>query len=257
MIDVFRITRRPMFVRAVDLVLAIRAVPFIGKKHVCPCCGWRLRTFTTGGSSLRSRHHGYCPRCNAKARHRRVWLYLRDRTNLFTDDVRLFHVSPKYSLSRRFVRMTNIDYVSADIASRPNVVLTMDLTAVPVRSSSVDAVICVHVLEHIEDDRAAIAEIHRILRPGGWALISVPIRIDRPTYEDASIVAPAAREAAFGETSHVRFYGFDLSERLEAAGFSVSLDRATEVDEETRRRYGLLNDENIFMCRKAPGSART
>lgn len=257
MIDIFRITRRPTFVRAVDLVLAVRAVPLIGTRYVCPCCGWRLRTFTTGGFSLRSRHHGYCPRCNAKARHRRVWLYLRNNTNLFTDDLRLFHVSPKYSLSRRLARMSNIDYVSADIANRPNIVLTMDLTAAPVRSSSVDVVICVHVLEHIEDDCSAIAEIHRILRPGGWALISVPIRLDRPTYEDASIVAPAAREAAFGETSHVRYYGYDLSDRLAAAGFAVSLDRAADLDEQTKCRYGLLDDENIFMCHKPTGAART
>jgi SAM-dependent methyltransferase len=250
-IDVFRITERPSFTRAVDLALAVRAIPFIGTRYVCPCCGWRLRTFTKGGFSLRTRHHGYCPRCNAKARHRRVWLHLQERTNLFTQDVRLFHVSPKYSLSRRLARMPNIDYVSADIANRPNIVLTMDLQSVPLRSSSVDAVICVHVLEHIADDRAAMAEMHRVLRPGGWALISVPVRLDQRTYEDVSIVSPAAREAAFGETSHVRYYGYDLSERLATAGFDVSIDRASDLDEQTKRRYGLLDDENIFMCRKA------
>lgn len=113
-----------------------------------------------------------------------------------------------------------------------------------------DAVICVHVLEHIRDDRAAIGEIYRLLQPGGWALISVPIRLDGPTYEDPSIVSPAAREAAFGETNHVRLYGLDLVDRLEDAGFDVSVDLASAVSETTRQRYGFLDDENIFMCRK-------
>jgi SAM-dependent methyltransferase len=250
MIDIFRITERPILARAVDLALAVRAVPFIGGRFVCPCCGWRLRAFTMGGFSLRTRHHGYCPRCNAKARHRRVWLYLQERTNLFSQNLRLFHVAPKYSLSRRLARMPHIDYVSADITNRPNTVLTMDLATVPLRSSKFDAVICIHVLEHIDDDRSAIAEMYRILRPGGWALISVPIRLDQRTYEDASIVSPAAREAAFGETSHVRYYGYDLSDRLATVGFEVSIDRASDLDEPTRRRYGLLDDENIFLCRK-------
>jgi SAM-dependent methyltransferase len=249
-IDVFRITERPAFQRAVDLALAIRAIPFVGTRYVCPCCGWRLRAFTEGGFSLRTRHHGYCPRCNAKARHRRVWLFLQQHSNLFEDRLRLFHVSPKYSLSRRLVRMRNIEYVGADISNRPNIVLTMDVSAVPLRSRSVDAVICVHVLEHVDDDRAAMAELHRILRPGGWTLISVPLRLDQPTYEDASITTPAAREAAFGETTHVRFYGHDLADRLAAAGFEVTLDLASELDDATIDRYGLLDDENVFWCRR-------
>jgi SAM-dependent methyltransferase len=178
-------------------------------------------------------------------------LYLRDRTNLFTDQLRLFEVSPKYSMSRRLMRMKNLHYLGADLQHRPNIALRMDLTAVPIRSSSVDAVICMHVLEHVHDDRTAMAELHRILKPGGWALISVPIRVDSATYEDASIVTPAAREAAFGETTHVRFYGFDVSDRLAAAGFDVHVDLASDIDEVTKRRYGLLDDENIFMCRKS------
>jgi SAM-dependent methyltransferase len=255
MIKIFALAERPALRRVIDGALAARAVLFMGRRFVCPCCRWHLRTFTMGGFSLRARHHGYCPRCNSKARHRRVWLYLQQHTSLFEDQIRLFHVSPKYSLSRRLARMPNIDYVGADIANRPNIGLTMDVTAVPVRSSSIDAVICVHVLEHVDDDRAAMQELHRILRPGGWALISVPIRLDQRTYEDASVVTPAAREAAFGETTHVRYYGYDLAERLAGVGFDVTLDRGRDINDAMKRRYGLLDDENIFMCHKPSRAA--
>jgi SAM-dependent methyltransferase len=251
-----RFAGRPVLVVLTDLLLGVRALLFVGFAHVCPCCGWRLRTFTAGGTSFASRWHGYCPRCNSKARHRRVWLYLQSKTNLFTEDLHLFHVSPKYSLSRRLVRRKNLTYVSADLGYRANIGLRMDLAAVPLRSDSMDAAICVHVLEHVEDDRAAMAELHRVLKPGGWALISVPLRLDQPTYEDASIVTAAGREAAFGETTHLRYYGSDLCDRLRDAGFEVSVDWASDVPDAVRKRYGLLDDENIFLCTKPGGEDR-
>lgn len=47
-------------------------------------------------------------------------------------------------------------------------------TRLPFRTDTFDAVVASDVLEHIEDDRAAILEIARVLRPGGTAIISVP-----------------------------------------------------------------------------------
>lgn len=234
------------------MLLALRALPFRGRHFTCPCCDWSLRAFTHGGASLRVREAGYCPRCNSKARHRRNWLYLREHTDLFTADLRLLHISPKYSLARRLSTMPNLRYVAGDLEHRPHVSLLFDITRLPFRTGSFDAAICIHVLEHVPRDREAIADLYRVLRPGGWALVTVPIRLDQPTYEDASITSPDDRLRAFGETDHVRFYGHDLVERLEAAGFAVQLDRADSIAAATRSRYGLKTDENVFLCRK-PG----
>lgn len=235
----------------IDAALAIRTLPFVGTRFVCPCCGWRLRTFTRGGTSLRSRPNGYCPRCNAKARHRRDWLYLEEETNLFTDRLRLLHVSPKYALSRRFVRMANLDYLALDIQPRPNITFRADVTKLPLRSDSVDAIICIHVLEHVDDDRAAMQELFRVLRRGGWALFTVPVRMDQKTYEDRSITTPQERKLAFGETSHVRYYGSDFSDRLAAVGFEVTIDLAAELSADTKAKYGLKDDENVFRAVKS------
>jgi SAM-dependent methyltransferase len=236
--------------RAIELGMALRGALFAGTRFVCPCCGWHVRGFTSGGASFRTRDLSYCPRCNAKARHRRIWLFLERRTTLFTDPTRLLEISPKYSFARRFVRMPNIDFLGVDLGPRPHVAARMDLTALAVRSGSFDAVICVHVLEEIADDRRAMREIHRVLRPGGWALISVPTDLDRPTYEDASITAPADRQRAFGEKAHVRVYGHDIVDRLQDAGFVVRVDLARDVDPRDRDRFGLRDDENIFWCTK-------
>jgi predicted SAM-dependent methyltransferase len=126
----------------------------------------------------------------------------------------------------------------------------MDLSKTPIGSDTIDAVICIHVLEHIPADRIAIQEIFRVLKPGGWALISVPIRLDQTTFEDPSITSPEDRRQAFGETGHFRYYGFDLLDRLEGTGFQVQLNLSEDVDQNTRDKYGLLNDENIFFCTK-------
>jgi predicted SAM-dependent methyltransferase len=126
----------------------------------------------------------------------------------------------------------------------------MDITEIPFHSESYDAIICIHVLEHIEKDRRAIKELFRVLRPGGWALISVPIRLDQRTFEDPAIVTPEDRKRHFGEEEHVRFYGIDFSQRLEEAGFQVQLDRGQDLDPKTREKYGLLDDENVFYCKK-------
>lgn len=197
---------------------------------------------------MRPRPSGYCPRCNAKARHRRDWLFLEENTGLFTDRLRLLHVSPKFALSRRFAKMSNLDYVAVDLERGPHTTVIGDVTRLPLKSAEFDAIICIHVLEHVMDDRAAIDEIYRVLRPGGWALISVPIRLDQNTYEDSSITSPAARKIAFGETSHVRFYGRDMADRLEAAGFEVKMDAADSLDPNLVARHGLLRDENVFLC---------
>ena len=234
-----------------EFMMHCRAMWFVGRTHVCPCCNWSLSRFTEGGTSLKSRPNGYCPRCNSKARHRRDWLFLQEHTNLFREPVRLLHVGPKYALSRRLVKQSNIDYVGVDCQPRPNVTHRVDITSIPFDSNSFDAVICLHVLEHVADDRSAMNEMYRVLKPGGWALISVPLRMDQPTYEDSSVVDPADRKRAFGEEQHVRVYGMDIVQRLECAGFQVTLHRAEELDPKDCRRYGLLTNEHPLLCTKA------
>ena len=49
-----------------------------------------------------------------------------------------------------------------------------DLTRCPLETASVDAVVLLNVLEHIEDDEQAVRQVFRILKPGGVAAIEVP-----------------------------------------------------------------------------------
>ena len=126
----------------------------------------------------------------------------------------------------------------------------MDLTNLSFSADSFDAAICIHVLEHIEKDILAINELHRVLKPGGWAIISVPIRLDQKTYEDKSIKTPEMRKQAFGEEGHFRYYGYDFKDRLESSGFEVQVDLGENVKRDVLNKHGILSDENIFYCVK-------
>ena len=162
----------------------------------------------------------------------------------------MLEVSPHYSFSRRWVKMKNLRFVGTDLADRPQVAIRMDLTATPLRSATFDAILCVHVLEEIRDDRTALGELFRIVKRGGWVLVSVPTRMDRDTYEDPAITTPKQRRRAFGEEAHVRVYGRDLIERLQGCGFDVQIDLASDIDRTAMKEYGLRDDENIFFCRR-------
>lgn len=57
----------------------------------------------------------------------------------------------------------------------PNIpLIQFDLTKCPLPDNSVDALVLLNVLEHIEDDQKALKQLYRILKPGGIAVIEVP-----------------------------------------------------------------------------------
>lgn len=188
----------------------------------------------------RGRRDVQCPRCGSYERVRALWLFLRDRTDLFEGGKRVLHFAPEPSIAAAIESMPDVDYLSADI--EPGVAMeVVDITAIPYPEGSFDAVICSHVLEHVPDDRRAMSEVFRALRSGGTAYFMQPVDFERAeTYEDPSIVSPEERLRAFNQHNHVRVYGRDIRERLTGAGFEVTERRYTEeLDPADRARYAL------------------
>ena len=214
-----------------------RSLAYRGDAVFCPWCGGHFRTFAQYGEYIRPHLNTFCPRCNAFERHRLLWLYLHARTNLFSGRLRVLHFAPEYMLQRTFKAMPNLRYISVDLDSSLAMV-HMDITQLPFPDASFDVVLCSHVLEHVLDDRLAIAELFRVLRPSGWAIIVAPVDHSRAeTLEDPQVTRPADRARLFGQHDHVRLYGRDYVDRLEQAGFCVSMDSyATQLDDATIAR---------------------
>ena len=171
--------------------------------------------------------------------------------------MQLLHVSPKYALARRLSKMANIDFTGIDLEGRPFANHPVDVSDLPFESNKFDAIICIHVLEHVVDDRAAMHELHRVLKEGGWALITVPIDLQRKTYEDPTVQSAEARKIHFGEEQHWRVYGFDFIDRLTAAGFEVELNRAEDIPQTTQIKFGIIENEHVFFCKKSKSSQRS
>lgn len=226
--------------------LRMSAVTNVGGRVTCPCCKKHLRAF--------ARFHGHrdqCPGCGALMRHRAMLLYLRDvmRVGERTGDD-ILHVGPGPGLVRWFGTLDGIRYVTLDLDS-PLATVRADITDLPFDAEAFDLILCLHVLEHVQDDHAAMSELYRVLAPGGQAVIQVPPSDLEETYEDAEITTPEARDRTFGQWDHVRVCGRDYGRRLEAAGFSVQeLDHVADLDAGARAEYGLREGEPFFLCAK-------
>lgn len=223
----------------------VRRLRHRGDAVECPCCG---RTWA-GFAPAWNRPDAICPGCGSHERHRTLWLYLRDRMRLGEASLSLLHFAPEYCLREPLEALPGLRYVTADL-DPAGVDVQVDITAMPFEDASFDAIICSHVLEHVPDDRRAMDELWRVLRPGGWSLVLVPLDQGRErTYEDPAVIAPEDRTRAFWQEDHVRLYATDIADRLAAAGFEVRTDRyVDELGPEAVRRHGLLASDLIFHC---------
>ena len=196
--------------------------------------------------------------CLSHGRHRIGWAWLTEHSGLDRGDWRVLHVAPEPELARRIETLGNVDLISVDLSS-PLADLHMDAMRLGLADARFDAVICSHVLEHVRDDRAVLSELYRILRPGGWALIQVPLPSGRQsTDEDVDASSPEERLRRFGQVDHLRLYGMDLVDRIEAAGFDVATFRADDLfDGPALERHRLRFDEPLFIAtRPRPDRAR-
>ena len=152
----------------------------------------------------------------------------------------------------RFESLPHLDYITADIES-PLAKVKMDIHAIPFEANTFDVIFCNHVLEHVANDMLAMREMHRVLKPGGWAILQIPFfhPIPEHTFEDATITDPKEREKVFGQNDHLRLYGHDYPDRLKLAGFNVMEDRLVfELSEEEVKRFALPEREVIYRVVK-------
>ena len=230
----------------------------------CNICHWRGKAFADDHW-----HPGtVCPNCGSQVRHRLLAAILNGQGNHSElTEIRLLHgkevlhFAPERQLRER-IRKASEKYVTADY-DRGDCDLKLDMSSMPsVGKDAFDIAIACDVLEHVPDDLAAMRELHRILRPGGTAILSVP-QMDPPATTDADpcVTDPKERERRFGQKDHVRMYGDDFIDRLQATGFSIKTATQHDFDPNNVSRLGLTppvpsshrlatNFRRIYFARK-------
>jgi SAM-dependent methyltransferase len=250
---------------------AIKLPRYLGTEYRCPVCGTGLRAFRPMWNSYWRDVKIYqpvhaaqsmetlnleaftCPRCDAFDRDRLTAIYLEDAFRSFdrSRTYRLLEFAPGDALYKKLKSHPFIAYRSADL-SRKTVDERVDMTdmaAYP--DGSLDIVLCSHILEHIPDDRKAMRELRRVLRPDGFAILLVPLVVGLDeTHEDASMNTPELCWKYFGAGDHVRQYGKrDFIERLEAAGLRVEQLGIEHFGAETFRRAGIADNSVLYVAR--------
>ena len=227
-----------------------------GNNNYCPICGYKAFTFLPYGPAHKLRANAQCPSCGSLERHRMIWMFLEEKKFL-EGAISLLHISPEKVFFSRFKNNSNIDYVPGDKFdpgySYPAGTVDMDITEIAYPDNHFDGIICSHVLEHVPEDQKAMRELYRVMKPGGWAILLVPIDKTRDTtLEDPSITDPEERARVFWQKDHVRLYGNDFGSKLQEAGFIVEkVSFPLNFSAQERFRMGLQADEDLYYCKKA------
>lgn len=245
-----RYVPRPLLIRFSYIFNKMAPVLMKGDKVECPICEHHFRSFLPYGT-VKRRDNVLCPSCLSLERHRLLWLYLKQETDFFSKNHKLLHIAPEQCFYKRFRKQKNLEYLTADLES-PLADVHMDIHEMPFDDNAYDIVFCNHVLEHVDDEMQSLREIYRVLKPGGWAIMQVPIDDTREeTYEDKSITSPEDREKHFWQKDHVRLFGLDYPKKLAETGFKVvEYDMRKEISAELRQRYSLMEGEILWCCYK-------
>ena len=221
--------------------LAISAAERLRTFHAraCPCCGWRGLRFRSFAVLESLRTGVICPGCGSFERHRALAsFYPAFFERLGIRPSRLIHFAPEPCL-RRVVASLCDRYETSAYGERAPADLRLDVTRMALPDASCDALLLNHVLDCIPDDRPAIAEMHRVLRPGGIVLAV-------STFEQGG----PSREVPVSSNSLYRVYGsHDLAQRF--APFTASAVNAAEgLSAHVRRTCGIPAVVTVLVLAK-------
>ncbi|MFC2091746.1 class I SAM-dependent methyltransferase [Elusimicrobiota bacterium] len=239
----------------------ISAFWYSGETFICPICNGHFRRMKSYKKSYYikgelvdcSTKNAICPNCYSDIRHRFILIFLTKNTNLLSENIKLLHFAPETGIMNYLNKQENIEYIACDIdPSRYSKAIKVDITDIIFADNSFDAIICNQVLEHIRDDLRAIKELYRVLKPGGWVLLSVPI-YGETTFEQPELDYKG-REKMYGIGEHMRLNGLDLERKLTKEGFSVSIYSIDDIPGEYVDRSvhtpHTESDKYLFYCIK-------
>lgn len=233
-----------------DVKLKLLSRLLYGVNVSCNICDHSFSTFLP----YLGRINAMCPNCGSLERMRLIY-YFMQQTGILKPGMKVLHIAPEKCLSEKFAEVWGSNYIRGDKFEPgykyPPGTVSLDVTDIQFPDETFDLVICIHVLEHVQDDAKALSELYRVIKKGGAGIIQVPYEPDRAvTYEDPSITDPAERKKHFLQTDHVRIYGADYIQRFLKPGFKMEHgDFVKTIDPKTAERY-VFKENGIFLLRK-------
>ncbi|KAA0546720.1 methyltransferase domain-containing protein [Bacillus sp. BGMRC 2118] len=237
-------------------------IPINKEKYKCPFCKHKFENFIPWPDyydfpgiqyEMYNKKTAMCPICKSLDRERLFKIYIEQETQLLEKPQSLLHIAPEKNLRNWIRGHRNISYTCGDLFPQDNEMERIDLTEIPYEDNTFDVILCSHVLEHIIDDQKAMKELYRVLRPGGWSILQVPIALNiESIVEDNSITTPEGRKRHFGQDDHVRLYNRDgFINRLRLSGFIIHLfNLAEKIGLVETKSYGLSKGDYLYIVTK-------
>ncbi|MFO7937810.1 MAG: methyltransferase domain-containing protein [Kiritimatiellia bacterium] len=245
-----------------------RSINGLGRRCRCCICGRTFYKFSEyrGGWNAVSSYlkelewtgsdfdRFWCPFCRSHDRERHLKLYF-DALDFWLrfKSASVLHIAPEKHISRAVEGCNPERYVKGDLEPVRNDIRKMDVTDINESDSSFDIAICNHVLEHVPDDRKALCELFRVLKPGGIAILQTPyaLKLTETREQDPSVVTGTQRLEFYGQEDHIRLYGLDLPERIREAGFDLTLKTHTQLLPDIDCvAFGVNQAEPLFYAQK-------
>ena len=253
------------------LLRRLKLPQYLGDAVECPVCGTHLRQFKPIWKSYlrKTAETGYvyplsaletfnyqaysCPACDASDRERLYALYL-DGVFRSLDHGRrhrMVEFAPSGALKKKLKSYPFIEHRGADLY-RKTVADNVDITDMRIYpDNSRDLFLCSRILEHVEDDRKTMREFYRVLKPGGFGIVVVPIVHDVEETLEQPGTSEDFRWKCYGSGDHLRQYGKrDLFARLTAAGLRVELVDITHFPAGAFARAGIAEDSVFYVVHK-------
>ncbi|MDG2371469.1 MAG: methyltransferase domain-containing protein [Flavobacteriaceae bacterium] len=247
---ILKIFPRAFLIKLSLLIQPLLSLVFKGSKFTDPINGKQYSRFLSYGYN-NIRPNALCPGTLSLERHRLLWLYLKGDSDIENQFLKVLHVAPEQVFFKKFKNFNKWAYTTTDLYS-PLADVKANLCNLPFEDDTYDLILCNHVLEHIIDDTKAMEEVYRVLKPGGRAILQVPLdKRKEKSYEDYTITNPKDRNKHFGQYDHVRIYGMDFFDRLSNVGFKCEkINLTSKLSDEDISKYGLIKGELIPVCWK-------
>jgi SAM-dependent methyltransferase len=222
----------------------------------CPCCGWAGAGFRALDCGRFTVPEAECPHCGCHERHRFLHLFLTRRPPTFmTTPGRILHFAPEQSVRHFIDQNEGAHCLSTDYAKGiyrsilqgvPPPVFVSDIHHMPLAEDCIDGSFCLHVLEHVANDREAIRNVYRTTANGGEAVFMVPFMMDQTETEEYDGPDPELFD-------HVRGYSpLDFKDRLAPFAYE-EITPGSMLTAEEIARYKIPNSQVIYLCRKERG----
>ncbi|MCI8975267.1 MAG: class I SAM-dependent methyltransferase [Lachnospiraceae bacterium] len=227
------------------------------KKYVgyCNICGADIDTWNYCGKDAKTKYAiigngkrvGLCPYCQSFDRGRWFYFVLKNFTSIFENGGEILHFAPEKQVEKHLRKLEHCSYNTADIIeSIADYVI--DMTNMPFENEKFDYIIANHVLEHIEDETAAISELKRCIKKNRKIILSFPVTMEVNTFELHNLTQDE-RIYYYGQDDHVRLYGRDFKEHLQNYGLRVDVYSPEELlSKKLTEKLKIISNDKLFIC---------